>query len=51
MGSGSGTYESIGKHHWRVQGFHQNSDGSAFISEGEVDLAARLWTGKNFANS
>ena len=48
MGSGSGTYESTGKHRWRVQGFHHNSDGTGFISEGEFDIAARSWTGKNF---
>ncbi len=50
-GTGSGTYESTGKHHWRAQGFHQNSDGRNLISEGEIDLAKRSWTGTLFENS
>ncbi|MDO8430922.1 MAG: hypothetical protein Q7S58_00785 [Candidatus Binatus sp.] len=50
-GTGSGTYESTGKHHWRTLGFHQNSDGGALISEGEIDLAKRSWAGKLFENS
>jgi hypothetical protein len=48
---GSGTYESSGKHHWRAQMFMQISDGSSIVSEGEIDLATRSLTGKNFENS
>jgi hypothetical protein len=47
-GTGSGTYESSGKHHWRTQGFVQISDGRTVAIEGEVDLATRSWTGKIF---
>jgi hypothetical protein len=50
-GTGSGTFESSGKHHWRTQGLLQVSDGRNLITEGEIDLAARSWTGKIFENS
>ena len=43
---GSGSYESVGKHRWRTQGFVQSSTGQSGVSEGEIDLAARSWTGK-----
>ena len=49
--SGSGTYESIGKHRWRTLGFLQISDGRSLISEGEIELAKRSWVGKIFENS
>jgi hypothetical protein len=45
-GSGSGSYESIGKHRWRTQGFVQISDGRTIVTEGEIDLATRSWKGK-----
>ena len=41
-----GTYESTGKHHWRTQHVYQLSDGSSGVTEGEIDLATRTWTGK-----
>jgi hypothetical protein len=44
--TGSGSYESSGKHHWQTQGVLQLSDGSTVVSEGEIDLAERSWTGK-----
>jgi len=44
----SGTYESTGKHHWATQGAGQLSDGHPFDLTGEIDLANRTWTGKNF---
>ena len=44
--SGSGSYESTGKHHWHTQAILQLSDGSALHSEGELDLATRSWSGK-----
>ena len=50
-GIGSGTYEGSGKHHWKTHGIIQISDGSRAISEGEVDLATRSWTGKIFENN
>ena len=50
-GTGSGTYESSGKHHWRTQLLTQISDGRTVASEGELDLATRSWTGKIFENN
>ena len=47
-GTGPGTYESIGKHRWRTQGFVDISDGRTLVSEGEIDLATRSWNGKIF---
>ncbi len=47
-GLGTGTYESVGQHRWHTAGILQLSDGSAFISEGEIDLASRSWKGKMF---
>jgi len=47
-GTGSGTYESNGKHHWKTQGFVHISDGRTVVGEGEIDLAARSWNGKLF---
>jgi hypothetical protein len=49
--SGTGTYESVGKHRWRTSGTLQLSDGRTLISEGEVDLATRSWNGKLFEKS
>jgi hypothetical protein len=46
--SGSGTYESIGKHRWRTQGFVEGSTGQSAATEGEIDFAERSWTGKLF---
>jgi len=50
-GLGSGTYESSGKHHWRTRHVIHISDGSSIVNEGEIDFAARSWTGTNFENS
>jgi len=50
-GIGSGTYESSGKHHWRTRHVIHISDGTSIVNEGEIDLATRSWTGKNFENS
>jgi hypothetical protein len=50
-GTGSGTYESSGKHRWRTQHVIHISDGTSVVNEGEIDLAARSWKGKNFHNS
>jgi hypothetical protein len=50
-GIGQGTYESIGKHRWRTEGFAQISDGRRVASEGEIDLASRSWKGTLFEMS
>ncbi|MFI4974873.1 MAG: hypothetical protein ACHP84_10075 [Caulobacterales bacterium] len=47
-GHGAGTYESVGTHRWRIQLITQISDGSAVMSDGELDLATRTWSGKLF---
>jgi hypothetical protein len=47
-GMGPGTYESIGKHRWRTEGYMHLSDGRRVAGEGEIDLAARSWKGKIF---
>jgi hypothetical protein len=42
----------MGGHRWRAQvPIAYLSDGNTFAFEGEIDLAARLWTGKIFAQS
>jgi hypothetical protein len=46
--SGSGSYKSVGKHRWRTQDIVETSTGQSRTTEGEIDLAARLWTGKVF---
>jgi hypothetical protein len=46
--SSSGSYESIGKHRWRTQGFIESSESLSRVTEGEIDLAERSWTGKAF---
>ncbi len=46
--TGSGTYESCGKHRWRTVGILSIADGQTIVSEGEIDLAARSWKGKLF---
>ena len=45
---GSGTFESAGKHRWRTKGYVDISDGRRHLSEGEIDLASRLWKGTIF---
>ena len=45
---GHGTYESTGKHRWRVVQFFETSDGRRIRAEGEADLASRTWKGTNF---
>jgi hypothetical protein len=49
--TGSGTYESSGKHHWLTQGVGQISDGRTITFPGELDLATRSWKGKTFEQS
>jgi hypothetical protein len=45
-GIGQGTFETVGKHRWRTEGFMQLSDGRRIAGDGEIDLAARSWKGK-----
>lgn len=49
--TGSGTYESSGKHRWSTQGVAQLPDGRTITLTGEIDLASRSWTGKSFEQS
>ncbi len=46
--SGSGTYESIGKHRWRTDSLVTTSEGQSIIGEGEIDFATRSWKGTMF---
>jgi hypothetical protein len=50
-GTGKGTFESIGRHKWRVQELFHVSDGRPLEVEGEIDLATRTWTGEIFERS
>jgi hypothetical protein len=43
---GQGTHEGSGRQKWRTQGISSNSDGRTLNVEGEIDLAARTWSGK-----
>jgi hypothetical protein len=49
-GSGSGTFDTVGKHRWRTQGCLEMSDGRKVITEGELDLADRSWNCRLFEN-
>jgi len=46
-----GTHESSGRHKWRTQDISQLSNGRTYTVEGEIDLAARTWSGKFFERS
>ena len=50
-GNGQGTFESIGRHHWRTQELIHVSDAQLYTVEGEIDLAEHTWTGKIFERS
>lgn len=45
-GIAHGTHDSSGAHKWRTRGIECLSDGRTVALEGEIDLAARLWTGQ-----
>jgi len=47
-GTATGTYESVGVNRWSTNSVWRISDGSALLSEGEIDLASRSWKGENF---
>ena len=50
-GSGEGTWEQVkGRYAWKIRiPVIEISDGSRLRSEGEIDLEARTFKGKNFA--
>ncbi len=46
--TGSGRYEKNGTNHWRTEGILTRSNGDVRVVEGEMDLATRAWTGKQY---
>ena len=48
-GVGSGTFDSSGVNTWRVRSLIIVSDGAMLLSDGEVSLAERTYTGKLYA--
>jgi hypothetical protein len=44
--SGTGAFESIGGHRWKTSAILELSDGRRMLSEGEIELANRSWSGK-----
>jgi len=48
-GVGTGSYESVGVHRWKISTVLRLSDGSEMLSEGELDLATRTYKGKMYA--
>jgi hypothetical protein len=44
-GTGEGTWETVGKHKWRVRGINY-VDGRTFASDGELELATQSFSGK-----
>jgi hypothetical protein len=45
-GSGEGTWETVGKHKWRIRGINYIADGRTLASDGELELATQSLTGK-----
>jgi hypothetical protein len=45
-GTGEGTWETVGKHKWRIRGINYRSDGSTVASDGELVLATQSYQGK-----
>lgn len=45
-GAAEGTWESSGTHKWRIRGLLSLSDGRTQLSDGELELATRSYTGK-----
>lgn len=46
IGSGEGTWETVGKHKWRIRLLVSVSDGRTVLSDGEVEWATQSWQGK-----
>ena len=47
-GNGSGVFETLGGHSWRLNGVDIILDGTRVASEGELQLADRSYNGKMF---
>jgi hypothetical protein len=47
-GTAAGTYECAGVNRWKTRAVVHLSDGADVLSEGEIDLAARTWSGKSY---
>jgi hypothetical protein len=45
-GSAEGTWETIGKHKWRIRGLNYLSDGRTIATDGEAELATQAYSGK-----
>jgi hypothetical protein len=45
-GVGEGTWETVGKHKWRIRQYHSVSDGRNVLSDGELELATLSYQGK-----
>ena len=45
-GTSQGTWEKSGTHKWRIRGILSLSDGRTQLSDGELELATRTYTGK-----
>ncbi len=46
--TGEGTWEKAGAHKWRVRVLLYRGDGIIRVTEGEIDLATRSYTGVNY---
>ncbi len=49
VGEGRGVFDDAGTHKWRVRSIMRVSDGSVLLSEGEVSLEGRTYTGALYA--
>jgi hypothetical protein len=43
--SSEGTWDTVGKHKWRIRLLHHISDGRTLASEGEAELATQAFSG------
>lgn len=48
FGAGQGTWEMLGKHHWRTRMIVSTSDGGTHASDGKLDLKTHSLSGKMF---
>jgi hypothetical protein len=44
-GTAEGTWETVGKHRWRIRGLNSVSTGQTFYSDGEAELATQSYKG------
>lgn len=47
-GVSEGSFDSIAPNRWKTRTLWRLSNGAEVLSEGEIDLASRAWTGKNY---